>query len=88
MICRTALPFAALALPFPLAAQDKPKDEARPSAAAPAYTANTASQRFTGTFGGQRVGQRRQQRRSHRSVENILQIVNRFQHPNHQFGEV
>ena len=44
----------ALALPQPAFAQDKPKDEAK-EAPAPAYTANTASKRFTGTFGGQRV---------------------------------
>ena len=52
MISRTALAIAALALPLPAAAQDKPRDEAKPAAA---YTANSASKRLSGTFGGSRV---------------------------------
>jgi carboxypeptidase C (cathepsin A) len=51
MISRTALALAALALSFPAVAQDK--DKAKPPAAD--YTPNSASKRFTGTFGGQRV---------------------------------
>jgi len=45
----------AFALPLPAAAQDKPKEEGKPAAEAPPYTAKSASKRFTGTFGGQRV---------------------------------
>lgn len=55
MISRTALALAALTLPLPALAQDKPKDEAKAAAPAPDYTANSASKRFTGTFGGSRV---------------------------------
>lgn len=55
MISRTVVALAALALPFPALAQDKPKDEAKPAAEVPAYTPNSASKRFTGTFGGSRV---------------------------------
>lgn len=55
MISRTALAFAALALPLPVLAQDKPAPEAKPASEAPGYVANSASKRFTGTFGGQRV---------------------------------
>ncbi len=41
---------------LPAAAQETPRDQAKPTAeAAPDYTPNSASKRFTGTFGGQRV---------------------------------
>ncbi len=55
MISRTAAALAALALPFSAIAQEKPETESKPAAEAAPYTANSASQRFTGTFGGQRV---------------------------------
>ena len=54
MISRSVLALAALTLSNPVHAQDKPKDEAKPAAAAD-YTAKSASKRFTGTFGGARV---------------------------------
>ncbi len=44
---------AFLALSVPALAQDKPAE--KPAAAAKDYEANSASKRFTGTFGGQRV---------------------------------
>ena len=55
MISRTVLALAALALPLPALAQDKPKDEAKPATEAAPYTPKSASKRFTGTFGGSRV---------------------------------
>ena len=54
MIRRTALALFAAALPFAAAAQDKPNDEAR-SDEVSSYTANSASKRFSGTFGGERI---------------------------------
>lgn len=54
MISRTVLALAALALPLPALAQDKPKDGVL-SAASAEYEANSASKRFTGTFGRERV---------------------------------
>ena len=55
MISRIALAFAALALPLPSLAQDKPGPDAKPAADPAPYVANSASKRFTGTFGGTRV---------------------------------
>lgn len=55
MISRTVLALAALTLPLPTLAQDKPKEEAKPAAEVAPYVAKSASKRFTGTFGGQRV---------------------------------
>ena len=54
MISRIALAVAALALPMPLAAQDEPASKDNP-APVEEYTANSASERFSGTFGGSRV---------------------------------
>jgi carboxypeptidase C (cathepsin A) len=55
MISRIALALAAVfAVPLAASAQDTPKDEAKPAAAA-AYTPNSAAKRFTGTFGGSRI---------------------------------
>lgn len=53
MISRTVAALAALALPIPAVAQDKPKDEAKPGVAT--YTPNSAAKRFAGTFGGSRI---------------------------------
>lgn len=55
MICRTALALAALALPLSAFAQDKPKEDTKSAAEAPPYVPKSASKRFSGTFGGQRV---------------------------------
>ena len=55
MISRIVLALAAFALPVAATAQDKPKDEAKPAAEAASYNPNSASKRFTGTFGGSRV---------------------------------
>lgn len=52
MISRTVAAIAALSLPLAASAQDQPKEEAK--VAAP-YIPNSASKRFTGSFGGQRV---------------------------------
>ncbi len=54
MISRTVLALVALALPLHAFAQDKPEDEAL-TAASTEYKANSASKRFIGTFGGQRI---------------------------------
>ena len=54
MTLRTLAALAAFAVSFPVAAQEKPEDEAKQAQAAP-YTANAASKRFAGTFGGKRV---------------------------------
>ena len=55
MTIRTYLAAAAtLALAIPAAAQDQPKEDAKP-AVSPDYAANSAAKRFTGTFGGSRV---------------------------------
>jgi carboxypeptidase C (cathepsin A) len=48
------LALAAAVFAMPLAAQDKPDDDDK-TIAASAYTPNSASKRFTGTFGGTRV---------------------------------
>lgn len=53
MIFRSVLALAALALPIPAVAQDKPKEEAKPGVAT--YTPNSAAKRFAGTFGGSRI---------------------------------
>jgi carboxypeptidase C (cathepsin A) len=55
MICRTVLALAAFALPLSAAAQDGSDKKEKSSADAAAYIANSASKRFTGTFGGQRI---------------------------------
>ena len=53
MIARVLLAAAAvIAMPAPLVAKDKPEDKPAPTKD---YTANSASKRFTGNFGGQRV---------------------------------
>lgn len=54
MLARFAVAFAALALPLVASAQDKPAGPAPAGAPAP-YEAKSASKRFTGTFGGQRI---------------------------------
>ena len=53
MVIRPLLLAAAATLAVPALAQEKPAD--KPAAAAREYEANSASQRFTGTFGGQRI---------------------------------
>lgn len=53
MVIRPLLLAAAATLAVPALAQEKPADKA--AAAAKQYEPNSASQRFTGTFGGQRI---------------------------------
>lgn len=56
MIAKSMLaPVAALALCLPASAQDKAKEEAKPAASAAPYVPKSASKRFSGVFGGQRV---------------------------------
>jgi len=55
MTSRTVLALAAFALPFSAVAQERPDKKETSSADASDYTPESASKRFTGTFGGQRV---------------------------------